>query len=60
MPPALLYCLLAFVFIDRARTSPDEPQLTFEDLYLYGKYDYTDGNWPSCVAFMRRAMEDFQ
>ncbi|CAJ0603416.1 unnamed protein product [Cylicocyclus nassatus] len=60
MTRALWYCLLTFSFIDRTETSPDEPQLTFEDLYQYGKYDYTDKNWPSCVAFMRRAMEDFQ
>lgn len=39
--------------------SPDQPELTFENLYKYGKRSYTDGEWHDCVGFMLRAVEDY-
>uniref|UniRef100_F1L401 Synaptonemal complex protein SC65 n=1 Tax=Ascaris suum TaxID=6253 RepID=F1L401_ASCSU len=42
-----------------ALSLPDEPELTFEELYQYGKDQYTAHNWQDCIAFFRRAIEDF-
>ena len=39
--------------------TPDQPELTFENFYKYGKRAYTDGEWHDCVGFMRRAIEDY-
>uniref|UniRef100_A0A0N4ZG57 TPR_REGION domain-containing protein n=1 Tax=Parastrongyloides trichosuri TaxID=131310 RepID=A0A0N4ZG57_PARTI len=45
--PSLFYC------------TPEEPTITFESLFQYGKSAYTEQNWGDCVAFMLKALEDF-
>ncbi|VDK67834.1 unnamed protein product [Anisakis simplex] len=58
----LNYCILLTVFVVLNRPtlcSPEEPEITFEDLYQYGKDEYTARNWYDCTAFMRKALEDF-
>lgn len=39
---------------------PDEPDLTYDKLYQFGKNAYTDERWYECVAFMRRSLEDYK
>lgn len=39
---------------------PDEPDQTFVDLYTSGRRAYTDERWYECVAYLKRAMEDFE
>lgn len=39
--------------------TPEEPEITFENLYVYGKSAYSDKNWGDCIAFMLKALEDF-
>ncbi|KAI6224440.1 hypothetical protein M3Y99_01400900 [Aphelenchoides fujianensis] len=48
-----------FLFLLAANATPEDPLLTFEALYKYGKNAYTDKNWHDCVGFMKRAAEDF-
>ncbi|GMT23007.1 hypothetical protein PFISCL1PPCAC_14304 [Pristionchus fissidentatus] len=37
----------------------EDPELTFEKLFKFGKDAYTEGRWTDCVGFMRRALEDW-
>ncbi|GMS94768.1 hypothetical protein PENTCL1PPCAC_16943 [Pristionchus entomophagus] len=37
----------------------EEPEITFEKLYKFGKDAYTVGEWSDCIGFMRRALEDW-
>uniref|UniRef100_A0AC35FY16 Uncharacterized protein n=1 Tax=Panagrolaimus sp. PS1159 TaxID=55785 RepID=A0AC35FY16_9BILA len=51
--------LLFFCIITLSYETPDQPELTFENLYKYGKRSYTDKDWNDCVGFMLRAIEDY-
>uniref|UniRef100_A0A0N5CEM2 Procollagen-proline 3-dioxygenase n=1 Tax=Strongyloides papillosus TaxID=174720 RepID=A0A0N5CEM2_STREA len=39
--------------------TPEEPEITFEDLYINGKSAYSREEWGDCIAFMLKALEDF-
>uniref|UniRef100_A0A1I7XBS3 Venom peptide n=1 Tax=Heterorhabditis bacteriophora TaxID=37862 RepID=A0A1I7XBS3_HETBA len=52
--------LLIFCVVNFCLTTPEEPYLTFEELYQYGKNEYTMKNWPDCIGYMKRALDDFR
>ncbi|OZC10984.1 hypothetical protein X798_01810 [Onchocerca flexuosa] len=53
-----LFILLLFR-LDGVICTSEEPEVTFEQLYKYGKTEYTKGNWNDCIAFFLRSIEDF-
>ncbi|KAF8356456.1 hypothetical protein PRIPAC_98079 [Pristionchus pacificus] len=51
--------LLLLTFVHSSLATLEDPELTFERLYKFGKDAYTAGEWADCVGFMRRALEDW-
>lgn len=52
--------LLYWNFTIAQNQNPGEKRITFEDYFQFGKNEYTEKNWPDCVAFMKRAIDDFR
>lgn len=55
-----LLLLLVYVFSTCQGNPNQEKRITFEDYFQFGKNEYTEKNWPDCVAFMKRAIDDFK
>ncbi|MCP9265836.1 hypothetical protein DINM_021232 [Dirofilaria immitis] len=43
--------IIPLLLQDGAICTSEEPEVTFEQLYKYGKIEYTKGNWNDCIAF---------
>lgn len=54
----MLFILLNYC--KKSDETPDQPSLTFEALYKYARAEYTTKNWPDCIGFMLRAIEDYE
>uniref|UniRef100_A0A914VDP6 Fe2OG dioxygenase domain-containing protein n=1 Tax=Plectus sambesii TaxID=2011161 RepID=A0A914VDP6_9BILA len=53
--------LAALVLLLGACTAtPDDPTITYDQLFKWGKGEYTMENWYDCVAYMKRAIEDYK
>jgi hypothetical protein len=56
--------ILAIILISTAISSisalPEEPQLTYYQLYDAGRQAYNEERWYECAAFMRRSLEDYK
>ncbi|GMR46337.1 hypothetical protein PMAYCL1PPCAC_16532, partial [Pristionchus mayeri] len=51
-------CLL--LALHAATATQEDPEITFERLYKFGKDAYTNGEWADCIGFMKRALEDWE
>ncbi|CAG9532599.1 unnamed protein product [Cercopithifilaria johnstoni] len=49
----------SLLLLDVVICTSEEPEVTFEQLYKYGKNEYTNGNWNDCISFFLRSIEDF-
>ncbi|CAI5448815.1 unnamed protein product [Caenorhabditis angaria] len=55
----VLFLLFQLIILNFAQAHSDQV-LTFEEYFKSGKVEYTEKNWPDCVAFMKRANDDFK
>ncbi|EGT41969.1 hypothetical protein CAEBREN_29393 [Caenorhabditis brenneri] len=56
-----LFLFIPFILLLNVPNSTcQEKRITFEDYFQFGKNEYTEKNWPDCVAFMKRAIDDFK
>lgn len=53
------YILCLSILFLNVNGSLDQPTLTFEQFFKFGKNEYTLKNWHNCVSFFLRAIEDF-
>lgn len=56
----MLAALLLLLLLGVCTATPDDPEITYEELYKWGKDEYTMESWYDCVAYMKRAIEDYK
>lgn len=54
------FLLLSSIVINYVRCTAEESEITYPSLYQWGKESYTSERWYECVAFMKRALEDYK